>query len=107
MTTEDTIKQMINDNPIILFMKGTPEEPRCGFSAKAVAALRGIEANFAYVDVLTAPRVREGLPKVSEFPTFPQLFISGELVGGSDIVSTLAASGELQTMTKGALGASA
>jgi monothiol glutaredoxin len=102
--TEDTIKQQLLDNPILLYMKGTPENPQCGFSARAVAALKNAKVPFASVDVLANPFIREKLPQVSNWPTFPQLFVKGELVGGSDIVSDLARTGELDTMLQAALG---
>lgn len=95
MITEETIRQFISNNRVLLFMKGTPEAPQCGFSLRAATALRSAGVSFAYVNVLQSPRVREGLPRISRFPTFPQLFIHGELIGGSDIVEQLAASGEL------------
>lgn len=98
MINEDTIRQFIADNRVILFMKGAPDSPQCGFSRKAVTVLRATGASFAFVDVLKSPRIREGLPRVSSFPTFPQLFVGGELVGGSDIVEQLAESGELQQL---------
>ena len=101
MTTEQTIRKFIAENSIILFMKGTPEAPQCGFSARAVAALRGIDLDFAYVDVLNSPRIREMLPRISQFPTFPQLYVRGELIGGSDIVEEMAKSGELICLAKG------
>ncbi len=95
MSAEDQIRGVIASNPVVLFMKGTPDEPKCGFSARAVGALRSVQQNFAYVDVLSAPRIREGLPRVSQFPTFPQLFIRGELVGGSDIIAEMVQDGSL------------
>ena len=85
-------------------MKGTPNEPRCGFSAKAAAAMQSTGIDFAYVDVLAAPLIMQALPEVSDFPTFPQLFINGEVIGGSDIVEAMLASGELLPMLKGAAG---
>lgn len=95
MSTEDTIRGQISDNPIILYMKGTPDAPECGFSARAVAAIKSTGVAFAYVNVLTSPFIREKLPKISDWPTFPQLFVNGELVGGSDIVAAMQESGEL------------
>ena len=102
MKTTDKIRKQLQENPIILYMKGTPEEPRCGFSAKAVAALNSTGCGFAYVDVLASPLIKEALPEVSDFPTFPQLFIQGEIIGGSDIIEAMIANGELQTMLKAA-----
>ncbi len=105
---EDTIKQQLQSNPILLYMKGTPENPQCGFSARAVSVLHGAKVPFASVDVLANPFIREKLPQVSNWPTFPQLFIKGELIGGSDIVADMAKSGELQPLLDAALaGASA
>ena len=98
MKTTDKIRQQLKENPIILYMKGTPEEPRCGFSAKAATVLKSTGVNFAYVDVLASPLIMEALPEVSDFPTFPQLFINGEIIGGSDIVEAMLANGELLPM---------
>jgi monothiol glutaredoxin len=100
-TSEDRVREIIAKSPVILFMKGTPDEPKCGFSGRAVAALKSAAIEFAYVDVLAAPRIREALPRVSQFPTFPQLFVAGELIGGSDIVADLVKSGELVEMVRG------
>ena len=100
MSTVDKIKQQIADNPIILYMKGTADDPKCGFSKAAVEALKGADINFAFVDVLGAPFIRERLPQVSNWPTFPQLFIKGELVGGSDVVCDMVEDGSLQTMVR-------
>jgi len=85
----------INASPIILFMKGTPDEPYCGFSARTVNALDGIGASYGAVNVLVDPRIREVLSEHSEWPTVPQLFVDGTLVGGCDIVEEMADSGEL------------
>ena len=105
MSIEDTIRQQIADHPVILYMKGVPEMPQCGFSAKAVAALQTTGVPFAYVNILQAPSIREKLPGISQWPTFPQLFVGGELVGGSDIVSEIAQKGELQPMLESAVAA--
>ena len=94
----DAIAEAIADNPTILFMKGTPEQPACGFSARTVAALQSLDAPFAAVDILPDPRIRQELSAISEWPTIPQLFVNGELVGGCDIVTELHASGELARM---------
>jgi monothiol glutaredoxin len=88
------------DNPIILYMKGTPEEPSCGFSAKAAAAIKTTGVAFAYVNVLDSPFIMERLPEASNWPTCPQLFVNGEIIGGCDIVEELPMSGELATMLK-------
>jgi monothiol glutaredoxin len=91
----DAIAQAIGDNPVILFMKGTPEQPMCGFSARTVAALQALNAPFAAVDILPDPRIRQELSAISQWPTIPQLFVNGELVGGCDIVTEMYESGEL------------
>jgi monothiol glutaredoxin len=100
MKTTDKIRQQLKDFPVILYMKGTPEQPRCGFSAKAAAAMMSTGVPFAHVDILASPLIQQALPEVSDFPTFPQLFIGGELIGGSDIVEAMLASGELMPMLK-------
>ena len=102
MSTEDKIRQQLADNPVIIYMKGTPDAPQCGFSAKAVAALKSTGIEFAYVNVLANPFIMERLPNVSNFPTFPQLFIQGEIIGGSDIVEEMLANGELLPMLEAA-----
>ena len=91
----DAIAQAIGDNPVILFMKGTPQQPMCGFSARTVAALQALNAPFAAVDILPDPRIRQELSAISQWPTIPQLFVNGELVGGCDIVTEMYESGEL------------
>ena len=91
----DAIAQAIGDNPVILFMKGTPEQPMCGFSARTVAALQALNAPFAAVDILPDPRIRQELSALSQWPTIPQLFVNGELVGGCDIVTEMYETGEL------------
>jgi monothiol glutaredoxin len=91
----DAISEAIADNPTILFMKGTPEQPACGFSARTVAALQALGAPFAAVDILPDPRIRQELSALSNWPTIPQLFVKGELVGGCDIVTEMYESGEL------------
>jgi len=103
MKTEDKIKAQLAENPIILYMKGIPEAPECGFSAKAVAAIKSTGADFAYVNILAAPFIREKLPSISDWPTFPQLFVDGELVGGCDIIVDMAESGELKSLLSGAV----
>jgi monothiol glutaredoxin len=91
----DAIAEAIADNPTILFMKGTPDQPACGFSARTVAALQALDAPFAAVDILPDPRIRQELSAISNWPTIPQLFVNGELVGGSDIVIEMYETGEL------------
>jgi monothiol glutaredoxin len=91
----DAIKDAIDSNKVLLFMKVTPEQPMCGFSARTVACLQSLEAPFAAVDVLPDPRIRQELSTLSNWPTIPQLFVEGELVGGCDIVTEMYGSGEL------------
>src|SRR3954452_24457546 len=91
----DAIAEAIRDNEIILFMKGLAEAPACGFPARASAALQALEVPFAAVDVLPDPRIRQELSALSNWPTIPQLFVKGELVGGSDIIMEMYESGEL------------
>ena len=92
----DAIQEAISENPVILFMKGSPEAPACGFSARTVSILESLGARFAAVDILPDPRIRQELSAISNWPTIPQLFVDGELVGGCDIVSEMYQSGELQ-----------
>ncbi len=91
----DAIAQAIAEHKVILFMKGTPEAPACGFSARTVAVLQALEAPFAAVDVLPDQRIRQELSAISDWPTIPQLFVGGELIGGCDIVVEMFESGEL------------
>ncbi len=95
MTTEEKIKKQLAENPIILYMKGVPSKPECGFSAKAVGVLNETNIPYSYVNVLAAPFIREKLPKISHWPTFPQLFVNGELVGGCDIIEAMFKDGTL------------
>ena len=98
MNIEDKIKDMIKDNKTLLFMKGTPYQPKCGFSAKTVQALIECEAEFSYIDILENPEVRATLPSVSDWPTFPQLFVKGELIGGCDIITEMHQLDELKAV---------
>jgi monothiol glutaredoxin len=91
----DAIAEAIRDNQVILFMKGTPEMPACGFSMRTVQALQATGASFAAVDILPDPRIRQELSALSNWPTIPQLFVKGELVGGCDIVTEMYETGEL------------
>ena len=91
----DAIQSAIDDHEVILFMKGTPDAPACGFSARTVGALQALGAPFAAVDILPDPRIREELSAISEWPTIPQLFVNGTLVGGADIVAEMYETGEL------------
>jgi monothiol glutaredoxin len=92
----DEIQKAITENPVLLFMKGTPEQPMCGFSARTVAVLQSLGRPFAAINVLPDPRIRQELSALSNWPTIPQLFVDGELIGGCDIVMEMYQSGELQ-----------
>lgn len=94
------IKSQIEENPILLYMKGSPQMPQCGFSAQTVQCLIQCGERFAYVDILSNPDIRATLPTYADWPTFPQLWVDGELVGGCDIVTEMFESGELQTLIK-------
>ena len=98
MNLEEKLKKQIKENPVLIYMKGTPYEPRCGFSAKTVQALIECGAQFSFVDILENQEVRATLPSVTDWPTFPQVFISGELIGGCDIVTQMHESGELKKL---------
>lgn len=102
MDVQERIKQQVTDNPVLLYMKGSPDFPQCGFSARAVAALNACEAPFAFVNVLEDQDVREGIKQFSNWPTIPQLYVKGELIGGSDIVIEMYEKGELKELLKGA-----
>ncbi|MFH0257062.1 Grx4 family monothiol glutaredoxin [Vibrio rumoiensis] len=103
METIDKIKQQISENTILLYMKGSPKLPSCGFSSQAAQALMSCGEKFAYVDILQNPDIRAELPKYAQWPTFPQLWIEGELVGGCDIIIEMFQKGELQTLIKEAV----
>jgi monothiol glutaredoxin len=96
-TLREQIETAIDENPVILFMKGTPEQPMCGFSARTVAILQSVGKPFAAVNILPDPRIRQELSAVSKWPTIPQLFIDGDFVGGCDIVTEMYETGELHT----------
>lgn len=99
-TTIEKIQRQIAENPILLYMKGSPKLPSCGFSAQAVQALSACGERFAYVDILQNPDIRAELPKYANWPTFPQLWVDGELVGGCDILIEMYQRGELQQLIK-------
>ena len=101
MDTQELIKQQVTSHPVVLYMKGTPQFPQCGFSANVVKILKacGVESLFT-VDVLANPEIRQGIKDYANWPTIPQLYINGEFVGGSDIVSEMYQSGELKDMLK-------
>jgi len=98
MDTLTRIKQQLADNQILLYMKGTPDFPQCGFSGQAVHILKACHATFGHVNILENPDIRKTLPEYANWPTFPQLWINGELIGGSDIMLELYEQGELQKM---------
>lgn len=100
METIDQIKQQIAENPILLYMKGSPKLPSCGFSAQAVQAMISCGEQFAFVDILQNPDIRAELPAYANWPTFPQLWVDGELVGGCDIILEMLQRGELQPLIK-------
>jgi monothiol glutaredoxin len=102
MDTQERIKQTVTGNPVVLFMKGTPQMPQCGFSAMTVQALQACGvANFATVNVLADPEIREGIKQFANWPTIPQLYVNGEFIGGADIVREMYESGELQKLLEG------
>ena len=98
MTILKELDEQVKANPILLYMKGSPDAPQCGFSSKASQILIACGKPFSFVDILSNPEIRANLPEYSNWPTFPQLFVDGELVGGSDILSELHESGELQNI---------
>ncbi len=99
---QEIIRKQVTENPIILYMKGTPQFPQCGFSMRASQALAGCGREFAYVNVLEDQAIREGIKVFGNWPTIPQLYIDGELVGGCDIILEMYESGELQKMVESA-----
>jgi monothiol glutaredoxin len=103
MSAQDTIRETVTSNPVVLYMKGSPQQPMCGFSATATQILRmcGVE-NFVTVDVLGDPEIRQGIKQYANWPTIPQLYVNGEFVGGSDIMREMYESGELQKLLEGA-----
>lgn len=105
MDVNERIKAVLAEHPIVLFMKGTPQFPMCGYSSRAAEALKQAGATFHAVNVQADPEVRAALPHFANWPTFPQLFIQGELIGGCDIVEDLKSSGELARMARDVVGA--
>lgn len=103
MDTVDKIKQQIAEHAVLLYMKGTPKMPQCGFSARAVQCIEACGVAFASVDILANPDIRQTLPQISDWPTFPQLYVKGELIGGSDIIAEMYTQGELEPMLRGAV----
>jgi monothiol glutaredoxin len=98
MDVIERIKSQLSANPVLLYMKGTPDFPQCGFSAAAVRALNAVGAQFAHVNIFEDPELREALKQYSNWPTYPQLYVNGELIGGSDIIIEMYKSGELQKL---------
>jgi monothiol glutaredoxin len=98
MDVVERIKAELGSSPVVLFMKGTPDFPQCGFSAQTVAALRAVGAEFSYVNIFEEPEMREALKRLSNWPTYPQLYVKGELVGGCDIALEMYKSGELKKL---------
>lgn len=97
METKEKIQKLIDENKIVLFMKGSPEMPQCGFSARAAAILAELNATYHSVDVLQDPEIRQGIKDFGQWPTIPQLYVNKELLGGSDIMMEMFESGELKT----------
>jgi monothiol glutaredoxin len=102
MDVNERIKKQLDTYPVLLYMKGTPDFPQCGFSAKTVSVLRAAGAKFAYINIFEDPEIREGLKSYANWPTFPQLYVNGELVGGCDIAVELYESGELKQILENA-----
>ena len=103
MDIMEKIKKLVDDNAVVIFMKGSPQFPQCGFSARAVEALSRCGEEFAYVNIFEEPEVYQNLPRFADWPTFPQIYVNGELVGGCDITLELFQQGELQKMVKKAV----
>ena len=102
MDTQQRIKEQVTSNPVVLFMKGTPQMPQCGFSAMTVQALQACGVtSFASVNVLADPEIRQGIKEYANWPTIPQLYVNGEFIGGADIVREMYQSGELQKLLEG------
>ncbi|QDQ26803.1 Grx4 family monothiol glutaredoxin [Chitinimonas arctica] len=98
MSTQEKIRQTVTENPVVLYMKGTPTFPQCGFSAKATSILKACEVSFHPVNVLIDDEIRQGIKEYANWPTIPQLYINGEFIGGSDIIGEMYQSGELQKL---------
>jgi len=100
MSVKEKLQQLVTENKIILFMKGTPDFPQCGFSAKAVHLLNQCQAQFETINVLEDPEIRQGIKDFSQWPTIPQLYVNGDFIGGSDIIGEMYEKGELQELVK-------
>ncbi len=103
MDVLERIKGQVEGNPVVIYMKGTPQMPQCGFSSRTADALKSLDIEFAYVNVLTDPEIFQNLPRYADWPTFPQVYIGGELIGGCDITLEMHASGDLEKMAKEAI----
>lgn len=103
MDVLERIRQQVEGNPVMIYMKGTPELPQCGFSSRAATALMQCGEEFGYVNVLAEPEIMQNLPRFANWPTFPQIYINGELIGGCDITLELFEKGDLQAMVKDAV----
>ncbi|HED15937.1 MAG TPA: Grx4 family monothiol glutaredoxin [Gammaproteobacteria bacterium] len=103
MDVLEKIQKQVDENPVIIYMKGTPQLPQCGFSSRAAQALQGCGIEFAYVNILQDPEIFENLPRFADWPTFPQIYINGELIGGCDITLDMFQNGDLQKATKQAM----
>lgn len=102
MDVMDRIKEQVESNPVIIYMKGTPQFPMCGFSSRAAEAMKQAGVEFAYVNIIADQEIMQNLPRYADWPTFPQIYIDGELIGGCDITLELAEQGELQKMMQAA-----
>lgn len=107
MDVNERIKQQLESHPVLLYMKGTPDFPQCGFSAQTVSALKACGTSFAYVNIFEDPELREALKEYSSWPTYPQLYVNGELIGGCDIALEMYHSGELKKVLEEATKAQA
>ena len=103
MDVLERIKQQVDTHPVIIYMKGTPQLPQCGFSSRTIEALKSMEVEFAFVNVLSEPEIFQNLPRFADWPTFPQVYVDGELIGGCDITLEMHASGDLEKMVKKAI----
>jgi monothiol glutaredoxin len=103
MDVLERIKQQVETHPVIIYMKGTPQLPQCGFSSRTAEALKSLEIEFAYVNVLSDPEIFQNLQRFADWPTFPQVYVSGELIGGCDITLEMHESGELEKLARSAV----
>lgn len=103
MDVLERIKEQVESNPVVIYMKGTPQLPQCGFSSRTAEALMSLGVEFAYVNVLTDPEIFQNLPRYADWPTFPQVYVDGELIGGCDITLEMHQSGDLEKIVKEAV----